>query len=92
MVIVNGKAWKRLSDDNKAALTTAADEAEAKCWAKAEELDGWYVEQFKANGMIVETLNAEMQAEFERVGAELKAAWLARAGDAGQAVLDAYAK
>ncbi len=90
MVIVNGKAWSRLSDDNKAALTAAAGDAEAKCWAKAEELDSWYIEQFEANGMTVETLNPEMQAEFERVGAELKAAWLERAGDAGQAVLDAY--
>lgn len=92
MVIVNGKAWSRLSDDNKAALTAAAGDAEAKCWAKAEELDSWYIEQFKVNGMTVETLSPEMQAEFERVGAELKAAWLERAGDAGQAVLDAYAK
>lgn len=90
MVIVNGKAWSRLSDDHKAALTAAAGDAEAKCWAKAEELDSWYIEQFEANGMTVETLNPEMQAEFERVGAELKAAWLERAGDAGQAVLDAY--
>ncbi len=92
MVIVNGKAWKRLSEDNQAALTTAAADAEAKCWAKAEELDSWYVEQFKANGMKVETLNPEMQAEFEKIGAELKAAWLERAGDAGAAVIEAYGK
>jgi TRAP-type C4-dicarboxylate transport system substrate-binding protein len=97
MVIVNGKAWNRLSDDNKAAVTTAAvttaaADAEAKCWAKAEELDGWYVEQFTANGMQVKTLNPDMQAAFEKVGEELKAAWLERAGDAGAAVLDAYAK
>ncbi|AXI46864.1 C4-dicarboxylate ABC transporter substrate-binding protein [Sulfitobacter sp. SK012] len=91
MVIVNGKAWARLSDDNKAAVETAAANAEATCWTKAEELDGWYVEQFEANGMQVKTLNADMQAEFEKVGAELKAAWLERAGDAGAAVLDAYA-
>ena len=92
MVIVNGKAWGRLSEDNQAALTAAAADAEAKCWAKAEELDSWYIEQFEANGMKVEKLNPEMQAEFERVGAELKAAWLERAGDAGAAVLEAYGK
>jgi len=92
MVIVNGKAWKRLSDDDKAAVTTAAADAEAKCWAKSEELDGWYIEQFEANGMKVQTLNPEMQAAFEKVGEELKAAWLERAGEAGAAVLEAYAK
>lgn len=90
MVIVNGKAWKGLSDENRAALETAAAEAEAKCWAKAEELDGWYVDQFTANGMTVGQLNPEMQAAFEKVGQELKDAWLERAGETGAAVLEAY--
>jgi TRAP-type C4-dicarboxylate transport system substrate-binding protein len=91
MVIVNGKAWTGLSDADKAAVEAAAATAETKCWAKAEDLDAWYVEQFTANGMTVGTLNADMQANFERVGAELKEAWLERAGDKGKAVLDAYA-
>ncbi len=90
MVIVNGKAWKRLSDEHKAALESAAADAEVKCWAKAEELDSWYVDQFKTNGMTVATLNPEMQAEFEKVGQSLRDAWLERAGDAGAAVLEAY--
>lgn len=91
MVIVNGKAWSRLDAATQATIETAAANAEAKCWAKAEELDSWYVEQFEANGMTVGTLNADMQAEFQRVGAELRDAWLERAGDKGQAVLDAFA-
>lgn len=92
MVIVNGKAWKRLDDSIKAVVETAAATAETKCWAKAEELDQWYVEQFSANGMNVGVLNDDMRAAFEAVGAELKAAWLERAGEKGQAVLDAYGK
>ncbi|MEX0348100.1 MAG: TRAP transporter substrate-binding protein [Paracoccaceae bacterium] len=91
MVIVNGKAWNRLDDETKAVIEAAAANAEEKCWAKAEELDSWYVEQFKANGMNVDTLNEDMQVEFQRVGSELRDAWLQRAGDKGQAVLDAYA-
>jgi len=90
MVIVNGRAWAGLSDETKAVVEAAAADAETKCWAKAQELDSWYVEQFKAQGMNVETLNPEMQAEFERVGGELKAAWLERAGEAGAAVIEAY--
>lgn len=91
MVIVNGDAWAGLGDDHKAALESAAADAETKCWAKAEELDAWYVEQFREQGMEVGALNAEMEAEFKRVGEELKAEWLERAGDRGKAVLDAYA-
>lgn len=91
MVIVNGKAWKGLDDSTKAVIEAAAATAEEKCWAKAEELDSWYIEQFEANGMNVETLDDGMKAEFQRVGAELREAWLERAGDKGQAVLDAFA-
>ena len=80
-----------MSDATRGAIDTAAANAEGKCWAKAEELDSWYVEQFKEMGMNVATLNDEMQAKFEAVGAELKEAWLERAGDRGKAILDAYA-
>ena len=91
MVIVNKDAWDGLDDATRGAIDAAAANAEAKCWAKAEELDSWYVEQFKEMGMNVATLNDEMQAKFEAVGAELKEAWLERAGDRGKAILDAYA-
>lgn len=90
MVIVNGKAWSRLSDETRAVIETAAANAEEKCWAKAEELDGWYVEQFKEHGMHIGRLNADMQAAFEAVGAELREDWVKRAGEKGQAVLDAF--
>ncbi|AVO37439.1 TRAP transporter substrate-binding protein [Pukyongiella litopenaei] len=90
MVIVNGKAWAGLDDATREAINTAAANAEEKCWAKAEELDGWYVEQFTANDMTVGTLPPEVQAAFEQVGAEIKAQWAERAGEKGQAVLDAY--
>ena len=90
MVIVNAKAWKRLDDSVKAAVKEAAANAEAKCWAKSEELDGWYIEQFKEKGMNVGPATPEMQKAFEDAGAKLKAEWLERAGDAGAAVLKAY--
>jgi len=90
MVIVNGKAWAALDDATKSIVTTAAATAEDACWAKSEELDGWYLEQFKANGMNVSKLNPTMQAEFEKAGAALKQAWIERAGEKGKAVLDAY--
>lgn len=92
MVIVNGKAWKGLNEQTQGVATKAAETAEAKCWAKSEELDDWYIEQFKTNGMKVEKLNPEMQAAFEKAGAELKNEWLKKAGDEGQAILNAYEK
>ncbi|MEJ2022237.1 MAG: C4-dicarboxylate ABC transporter substrate-binding protein, partial [Maritimibacter sp.] len=90
MVIVNGKAWAGLDDATKDVITTAAATAETACWAKAEELDGWYIEQFKEQGMTIGTLPDSVQAEFERVGAELRAEWAERAGEKGAAILEAY--
>ena len=90
MVIVNASTWAGLDDATKGVIETAAATAEDTCWAKAEELDSWYVEQFTANGMTVGTLNPEMQAAFEKVGTELRAAWLERAGEKGAAALAAF--
>lgn len=90
MVIVNQKAWNRLDDATKQTVTAAAANAEAKCWAKAEELDAWYLEQFAANGMKVSGLNPDVQAAFETVGEDLAKAWFERAGEKGEAVLQAF--
>jgi TRAP-type C4-dicarboxylate transport system substrate-binding protein len=92
MVIVNKKAWSRLDDNTKNVLTEAAANAETKCWTKAEELDSWYIEQFKEKGMTVGALNEDVLAAFKSVGAELKDAWVERAGPEGAEVLEAYEK
>ncbi|MDG4719755.1 MULTISPECIES: TRAP transporter substrate-binding protein [Thalassospira] len=90
MVVVNAKAWGGLDDATKAVFDKAAATAEGKCWAKAEELDAWYIDEFKKNGMQVAEMSPELRAAFEKVGAKLRAEWLERAGAKGQAVLDAY--
>lgn len=90
MVFTNGKVWAGLDDATKAVFESAAANAESKCWAKAEELDAWYIEEFKKNGMQVAEMSPELRAAFEKVGAKLRAEWLERAGEKGQAVLDAY--
>ncbi|SNY89949.1 TRAP-type C4-dicarboxylate transport system, substrate-binding protein [Cohaesibacter sp. ES.047] len=90
MVIVNAKAWARLDDNIKTIVEEAAATAESKCWAKSAELDGWYIEQFKEQGMNVAPASDAMMEAFSKAGDELKAAWLERAGDEGAAVLKAY--
>jgi TRAP-type C4-dicarboxylate transport system substrate-binding protein len=90
MVIINNDAWAGLDDVKKAGIETAAANIETKCWAKAEELDAWYVAQFTANGMTVAEMGPELRTAFETVGAKLRDEWLVKAGDQGQAILDAY--
>ncbi|GIT89993.1 hypothetical protein JANAI62_05240 [Jannaschia pagri] len=88
MVFVNQRAWDGLDADTQGVIETAAANAEASCWAQAEELAGWYVEQFTEKGMTVADLTPEVLAAFQEVGGELRADWLERVGERGQAVLD----
>ncbi len=91
MVMVNQDAWDGLDDATRSVIETAAATAEEKCWARAEELDGYYIDQFTENGMTIGELNPEMRAAFEAVGTNLRESWVERAGENGQAALDAYA-
>ncbi|MEM9318260.1 MAG: TRAP transporter substrate-binding protein [Pseudomonadota bacterium] len=88
MVFVNQASWDSLDADTQGVIETAAANAEAACWATAEELAGWYVEQFEANGMNVGQLEPDVLAAFQEVGADLMEDWLARVGDRGQAIID----
>lgn len=90
MVFVNGRAWSGLEPGVQDVIRAAAGKAETKCWARAEELADWYVEQFKENGMTVGVLGGEVLEGFKKVGGELRAEWLERAGDAGAAIVKAY--
>lgn len=90
MVIVNGKAWSKLDEKTRGVIETAAANAEEACWSKAEELAGWYVEQFSENGMTVGELDGEVLDGFRKVGAELRADWLKRSGDAGAKIVKAF--
>ncbi len=91
-VMVNKQVWDGLGADTQAAIQTAADEAGAACTAKSEELAGWYFEQLEANGMSVVDAGPEFLAELQEIGGAMTADWLAKTGDAGQAILDAYGK
>ena len=90
MVFVNGDAWAGLDGETQAAIHAAAATAETTCWAKAEELATWYVEQFTENGMTVGTLEGEVLESFQAVGADLRADWEERAGETGAAIIEAF--
>lgn len=89
-VMVNMQVWNGLSDEGKAGLQKAADEAGAACSAKSEELANWYFEQLEANGMQVIDAGPEFMSELQEIGAKMQADWLSKTGDAGQGILDAY--
>ena len=90
MVIVNSESWASLDSATQQTVLEAAAEAEANGWAKAEELANWYKEQLAANGMTVSRPSDELRADFQEIGDVMTDEWLERAGEKGQAVIDAY--
>lgn len=92
MVFVNVDAWKKLDAAKQEAIMKAAVAAEQRGWAESERLAGYYLEEFKKNGMTVEAPSPELKAAFQKFGEDLLKGWLDRAGPDGQAVVDAYRK
>jgi TRAP-type C4-dicarboxylate transport system substrate-binding protein len=70
----------------------AAATAEERGWKMWENKTEWYHEEIAKRGMKVLKPSPELQAGFRKVGEQLTADWLKRAGAEGQAVIEAYRK
>jgi TRAP-type C4-dicarboxylate transport system substrate-binding protein len=70
----------------------AAKTSEERGWKTAQEKTKWYVEQMTAKGMKVQPPGPELKAGLLKVGEQLTADWLKKAGPDGQAIVDAYKK
>jgi TRAP-type C4-dicarboxylate transport system substrate-binding protein len=90
MVIVNTEAFNSLDEATRNVVLEKAKAAEDRGWAKAEELANWYVEELAKNGMTVGPAGDQLKADFMAIGETMTGEWLAKAGDAGKAAIDAY--
>ena len=90
MVIVNKAAFEGLDEATRGIVRDAAAMAEEAGWAKAQELANWYKEQLAANGMTVEAPSDALRADFMKIGDTMTREWVEKAGESGQAVIDAY--
>src|SRR5436190_5719877 len=90
--IVNKAAFDALDKPTQEAILKAAATAEERGWKMWQEKGGWYVEQLKLKGMTVEPPSPALKAGFQKVGEQLTADWLKKAGPDGQALVDAYKK
>jgi TRAP-type C4-dicarboxylate transport system substrate-binding protein len=89
---VNKAAFDALDKPTQDAVLKAAATAETRGWKAWEEKSNWYIDQLKAKGMTVEAPSPALKAGFQKIGEQLTADWLKKAGDDGQAVVDAYKK
>jgi TRAP-type C4-dicarboxylate transport system substrate-binding protein len=89
---VNKAAFDALDKPTQAAILQAATAAETRGWKMWQDKSGWYLDQLKAHGMKVLPPSAALQAGLKKVGEQLTADWIKKAGADGEAVIAAYKK
>ena len=92
VVIVNERAWQRLSDTERAAITKAAAAAETRGWQMCKDNDESGKKLLAQNGMQVVPPGKELVDGFVKIGQTMQGEWVKRAGADGEAVLAAYRK
>jgi TRAP-type C4-dicarboxylate transport system substrate-binding protein len=90
VVVVNARAFERLPDAQKKALTGAAAAAEKRGWDLSRQREQAGNKMLADNGMTVHTPDAAMMAAFRKVGEQMTAEWLKAAGADGEAIVKAY--
>ena len=73
-------------------MLKASATAEERGWKLWENKTEWYHDEIAKRGMKVQKASPELQAGFRKIGEQLTADWLKRAGPEGQQVVDAYKK
>jgi TRAP-type C4-dicarboxylate transport system substrate-binding protein len=92
VTFVNKAAFDALDKPTQEAVLKAAATAEEAGWKLAQEKATWYLDQLKANKMKVLPPSAELKSGLQKVGEQLTADWLKKAGADGQALIEAYKK
>jgi TRAP-type C4-dicarboxylate transport system substrate-binding protein len=92
VTIINKRALEALDKPTQEAVLKAAAVAEERGWKMWENKTEWYHAEIAKRGMKVLKPSPELQSGFMKVGEQLTADWLKRAGPEGQAVIEAYRK
>jgi len=92
VTFVNKAAFDALDKPTQDALLKAAATAETRGWKMWQDKAGWYIEQLKSRGMKVQPPGDTFKSGLKKVGDQLTADWLKKAGADGEAVISAYKK
>lgn len=92
LVIVSQKAFDSLDKPAQAAVTKAAEDAEARGWKISAEKNTWYLDQLRKNGMTVDAGSPALRAELKKIGDTMVADWAKQTGSDGQSIIDTFRK
>ncbi len=91
-VIVNKKAFDALDKATQDVVLKAGADAEVRGWAASKRTNTESLEKLKAGGMQILPPSAALKADMKKVGDTMLAEWLAKAGDDGKILVDAFKK
>jgi TRAP-type C4-dicarboxylate transport system substrate-binding protein len=92
VVFANKAALDALDAPSREGLLKAAAAAEARGTKTSEDKTKWYLEQLASRGMKVVPPGPQLEAGLKKIGDQLSADWLKKAGADGEAVIAAYKK
>jgi TRAP-type C4-dicarboxylate transport system substrate-binding protein len=92
VTFMNKAAFDALDKPTQEAVLKAAKTAEERGWKVWETKTEWYHQEIAKHGMKVLKPSPALEAGFKKIGEQLTADWLKKAGAEGQAVVDAYRK
>jgi TRAP-type transport system periplasmic protein len=90
VVVVNERAFQRLSEPQRKAVLDAAAAAETRGWELARAREGSGNKTLADNGMILAAPDAAMKAALTKIGDQMLAEWLKVAGADGEAMMKTY--
>ena len=89
-VVVNSRAFSRLSAADQAAIVRVASTAETRGWAMSKVRTLEANELLAKNGMTLHQPDAAMKTAYAKVGAQILDEWLKKSGAEGQSIIKAY--
>ena len=92
VTFVNKAAFDALDKPTQDAILKAAAVADTRGWKLAEEKAAWYLDQLKAHNMKVLPPSPALKEGLLKIGEQLTADWLKRAGAEGEAIIASYKK
>ncbi|WP_460448922.1 TRAP transporter substrate-binding protein [Alsobacter sp. SYSU BS001988] len=92
IIFVNKAAFDALDKATQDVVVKAAAAAQERGWKLSEDKTKWYLDQLASKGMKVQAPSPALAEGFKKIGDQLTADWIKKAGADGQAVVDAYKK
>ena len=90
VVFVNSKAFEALKPEVRSAVVRAAGDAETRGWASSQALATSATEELRANGVKIERIPPDVDAEIKRMGEKFSREWVRSVGNEANTVFVPY--